>query len=154
MWPEIVEWWRPPADEDKPKHFTPFLKHDCVVMTWTTGRDFPAASFLQRPYVTNTWHGGCGDRGSVRRACHSTMSSSQHDCNISWWWVYGCVQQVRGFSTRWLAAERSFTLRSHLSCLFLALQRWGTCSPRPPSSANRWPNPERSLATRWPGGRK
>lgn len=85
-----------------------------IVWSWR-GRlaaSFPAVGFLQRLYVTNTWHGGCGDRGSVRRACRSTMSSSQNDCNISWWRVYVCVcvcNKSVGFSTRWLAAERFYS---------------------------------------------
>lgn len=92
MRPEMVEWWRPPfSDEDKPEHFPPFLKHNCVVRTWTTGHDGSCSEISPTALCDGYMTWWVRQRGSMRRARRSTMSSSQHNCNILPGDVYMCA---------------------------------------------------------------
>lgn len=80
---EMVEWQRRPSPRWRQTWtFPPFLKHNCVVKTWTmTGCDSSCRRLSPTAvcdgYVTwwaRRW-------GSVRRPRLSTFSSSQHNCN-------------------------------------------------------------------------
>lgn len=102
------------------------------------------ASFPQLLDMMNTWH--FSDCSGVEHK-EGSVHHSQYSCNILPGDAYATSLWI---FMEWLADEWAFTLQPCPSCWSLVLQRRGTCSPLPPSSMCRWPNPEWSQAARWP----
>lgn len=81
---------------------------------------------------------------------HNSLLQYSLQYFLSWW----CICNKSVDFHRVAGRQVSFTPRPCPSCWSLVLQRWGTCSLLLPRSMCRWPNPERSQATRWPEGRQ